>query len=157
MKTKDWIFKKESPKTFFWTRRLRFSTIPEVIQPKWKKKQSVVQFYVFFQNVPLDTEEAGVTTLPSVFCSESKLGENVTTVSFKQRFPQKVRLEMMKAKLTTLPISFEVAKMFHVMCGNDKKTLIFPTMYNFLSLFHWTRNGSFTILPNVFLLKFRNK
>ena len=38
IKTKDWFFKRESPKTFFWTRRLRFSTLPEVIQPNWKKR-----------------------------------------------------------------------------------------------------------------------
>ena len=31
------------------------------------KKKRIVQFLVFFQNFPLDTVEAGVTTLPSVF------------------------------------------------------------------------------------------
>ena len=55
----------------------------------------------------------------------------------------------MKAKLTTLAISFEVAKLFHIMCGNDKKIFIFPKKYNFPSLFHWTRKGSLIILPNV--------
>ena len=63
---------------------------------------------------------------PLFFCSESKNGENLKSVSFKLRFPQKVRLEMMKAKLTTLPNSFEVAKMFQIMCGNDKKLSFSP-------------------------------
>ena len=84
------------------------------------------------------------------FCSKSKHGENLKTVSFSLLFPQNVPLEMMNANLTTLPISFEVAKEFHIMCGNDKKTLIFPTRFNFSALLHWTRKGSLTILPKVF-------
>ena len=91
-----------------------------------------------------------MTTLPSVFCSKSKHGENLKTVSFSLLFPQNVPLEMMNANLTTLPISFEVAKEFHTMCGNDKKTLILPKRFNISALFHWTREGSFTIVPNVF-------
>ena len=83
------------------------------------------------------------------FCSESKHGENLKTVSFSLVFPQNVPLEMMNANLTTLPFSFEVAKEFHIMCGNDKKTLILPKRFNFSALFHWTREGSLTILPNV--------
>ena len=55
------------------------------------------------------------------FCSKSKHGENLKTFSFSLFFPQNVPLEMMNANLTTLPISFEVAKEFHIMCGNDKK------------------------------------
>ena len=114
------------------------------------EKKSIVHFLVFFQNVPLDTEEAGVTIWTNVFCSEPKLGENLKTVSFNLLFPQNVPLEMIIADLTTLPISFEVAKEFHIMCGNDKKTLIFPTRFNFSALLHWTRKGSLTILPKVF-------
>ena len=124
-KTKNWFLERKSPKMFFWTRILRFSTLPEIIQPFWKN-YSIVQNYVFFQNFPLDTEEAGVTTLPSVFCWESKHGENLETVSFSLFFPQNFPLEMMNANLTTLPISFEVAKEFHIMCGNDKKLWFSP-------------------------------
>ena len=40
IKTKDWFFKRDSPKTFFWTRRLRISNLPEVTQPNWKKEYS---------------------------------------------------------------------------------------------------------------------
>ena len=85
------------------------------------KKKRIVQFLVFFQNFPLDTVEAGVTTLPSVFCSESKIGENLKTVSFNLLLPQNVPLEMINDDLTILPISFECAIKFHIMCGNDKK------------------------------------
>ena len=66
IKTKNWFFERKSPKMFFWTRMLRFSTLQEIIQPNWKN-YIVVQNYVFFQNIPVVTEEAGVTTLPSVF------------------------------------------------------------------------------------------
>ena len=104
---------------FLWTRTLRFSTLPEIIQPSWKK-YSIVQNYVFFQNIPVDTEEAGVTTLPSVFCSESKNGENLKTVSFSLVFPQNVPLEILNANLTTLPTSFEIEEKFHILCGNDE-------------------------------------
>ena len=86
----------------------------------------MVQNYVFFQNIPVDTGEAGVTTLPSVFCSDSKHGENLKTVSFSLLFPQNVPLEMMNANLTTLPISFEVAIKFYIMCENDKKKWLSP-------------------------------
>ena len=41
-------------------------------------------------------------------------------------FPRNVTLEMMNANLATLPISFEVAKEFHIMCGNDKKLSFSP-------------------------------
>ena len=41
-------------------------------------------------------------------------------------FPRNVTLEMMNANLATLPISFEVAKEFHIMCGNNKKLWFFP-------------------------------
>ena len=85
------------------------------------KKKSIVHFLVFFQNVPLDTVEAGVTTLPSVPCSKSKLSENLKTFSFKLQCPQSDPSEMINADLTILPISFEVAIKFHIMCGNDKK------------------------------------
>ena len=50
--------------------------------PKLKQKSIIVRKYVFFQNVPLDADEAGVTILPSVFRSKSKHGENLKTVSF---------------------------------------------------------------------------
>ena len=149
IKIKNWFLERKSPKMFFWTRILRFSTLPEIIQPNWKN-YSIVQNYVFFQNFPLDTEEAGVTTLPSVFCWESKHGENLETVSFSLFFPQNFPLEVMNANLTSLPISFEVAKEFHIICRNDKKTLIFPKRFNFSALLHWTREGSLTILPIVF-------
>ena len=91
-----------------------------------------------------------MTTLPSVFCWKSKHGENLETDSFSLVFPQYVPLEMMNANLTTLPFSFEVAKEFHIMCGNYEKTLIFPERFNFPTLFHWTRKGSLTILLNDF-------
>ena len=90
------------------------------------EKKIIVRKYFFFQNVPFDAEEEGVTTLTSVFCSKSKHGENLKTVSFSLFFPQHVPLEMMNANLTTLPISFEVAKEFHIMCGNDKKFWFSP-------------------------------
>ena len=85
------------------------------------EKKIIVRKYFFFQNVLFDAEEEGVTNLTSVFCSNSKHGENLKTVSFSLLFPQNDPLEMMNANLTTLPISFEVAKEFHIMCGNDKK------------------------------------
>ena len=63
---KNWFFERKSPKMFFWTRILGFSTLPEIIQPNWKN-YSIVQNYVFFQNIPVVTEEAGMAILPSVF------------------------------------------------------------------------------------------
>ena len=91
------------------------------------------------------------------FCSESKHGENLNTVSFSLVFPHNVPLEMLNANLTTLPTSFEIEEKFYIMCGDDEKTLIFPKEFNFPTLFHWTRKGSLTILPKVFCPKFRNK
>ena len=91
-----------------------------------------------------------MTILPSVFCWRSKHGENLETVSFSLFFPQNVPLEMMKANLKTLPTSFEIEEKFHIMCGNDEKNFDFPQNFNFPTLFHWTRKGSSTILPNVF-------
>ena len=87
---------------------------------------------------------------PVFFCSVSKHGENLKTVSFSLVFPQNVPLEMMNANLTTLPLSFEIAIKFYIMCGNVKKNLFFPKRFNFPTLFHWTREGSLTILSNVF-------
>ena len=113
------------------------------------KKKCIVQFLVFFQNVTLDTVEAGVTTLPSVFCSEPKLGENLKTVSFNLLFPQNVPLEMMNATLTMLPISCEVAIKFQIMCGNDKD-FNFSHKVQHLTLFQWTRKWSLKIVPQVF-------
>ena len=72
IKTKELFFKRESPKTFFGTRRLRLSTLPEVIQTNWKKWRSF-QKSVRPQNVLLNAWEADVTTLPSVFCSNPNL------------------------------------------------------------------------------------
>ena len=66
IKTKNWFFERKSPKMFFWTRILRFSTLPEIIHPNLKN-YSIVPNYVFFQNIPVVTEEAGVTTSLSVF------------------------------------------------------------------------------------------
>ena len=68
---------------------------------------------------------------PVFLCSESKHGENLKFVSFSLVFPRNVPLEMMNANLTTLPISFEVAKEFHIMCGNDKKLWFSPRGSNF--------------------------
>ena len=34
-----------------------------------------------------------------------------------------------------------------------QETFIFPTRFNFSALFHWTREGSLSILPNVFCPK----
>ena len=87
---------------------------------------------------------------PVFFCLESKHGENLKIVSFSLVFAQNVPSEMMNANLTTLPISFEVAIKFYIKCGNDKKSLIFSKNFNFPTLFHWTRKGSLTIMPNVF-------
>ena len=148
IKTQNWFFERKSPKIFLWTRVMRFSTLPEIIQPNWKI-YSIVQNYVFFQKIPVVTEEAGVTTIPTVFLLGVKSGWESKTVSFSLVFPQIVPLEMMNANLTTLPFSFEVAKEFHIMCGN-KTTLILPNRFNFSALFHWTGEGSLTILPNVF-------
>ena len=67
-----------------------------------------------------------MTILPSVLCWKSKHGENMETVSFSLVFPQSVPLELMNDNLTTLPTSFEIEEKFHIMCGNDEKTLIFP-------------------------------
>ena len=49
---KKLIFKRKSPKMIFWTRRLRFSTLPEINQPNWKKRS--FQNTVLLQKVPLD-------------------------------------------------------------------------------------------------------
>ena len=71
---KKLIFQRKSPKMFFWTRILRSSTLPEVFQTNWKKIVYNSKFCFFFQNIPVDSEEAGVTTLPSVFArSQSKV------------------------------------------------------------------------------------
>ena len=113
------------------------------------EKKSIVQFLVFFQNVPLDTEESGVTTLHSVFCSESKLGENLKTVSFNLLFPQNVPLELMNANLTILPISLEVAIKFHIMCGNDKD-FNFSHKVQLLTLFHWHVKAVWKLCHKVF-------
>ena len=113
------------------------------------KKKSIVQFLVFFQNVPLDTVGAGVTTLPSVFCSEPKLGENLKTVSFNLLFPQNVPLEMMNATLTMLPISCEVVIKFQIMCGNDEY-FNFSHKVQLLTVLHWTRKSTLKIVPQGF-------
>ena len=34
---KKLFFQRKSPKMFFWTRRLRLSTLPEIIQPNWNR------------------------------------------------------------------------------------------------------------------------
>ena len=86
---------------------------------------------------------------PVFFCSESKHGENLKTVSFSLVFPQNVPLEMLKANMTTLPTSFEIEEKFHIICGKDEKNLIFPKRFKFPTLFLCTRKGSLTILPNV--------
>ena len=74
-----------------------------------------------------------MTTLPRVFfCSESKRGENLKTVSFSLVFPQNVPLKMMNDNLRTLPVWFEFAIKFNRMCGNDKKKNSFsPKSTNF--------------------------
>ena len=87
------------------------------------------------------------------FCSESKHGDNLQTVSFSLVFPQNVPLELMNANLTTLPTSFETEEKFHILCGNDEKPLIFRKSFYFPTLFHWTRKGTLTILSNVFCPK----
>ena len=148
IETKNWFFRTQSPMVFFWTRRLPSSTLPEIIQPNWKKGK--VQNYVFFRTFP-STPRKQVWQLYLVFfCSESNNGENLKTVSFSLVFPQNVPLELMNANLTNLPTSFSIEKKLHIMCGNHEKTLILPKTFNFPTLFHWTRKGSLTILPNVF-------
>ena len=63
---------------------------------------------------------------PVFFCSVSKHGENLKTVLVSLVFPQNVPLEMMNANLTTLPLSFEFAIKFYIMCGNVKKIRFSP-------------------------------
>ena len=63
---------------------------------------------------------------PLFFARSQNMVKISKTVSFSLLFPQNVPLEMMNANLTTLPISFEVAKEFHIMYGNDKKLWFSP-------------------------------
>ena len=99
-------------KTYFWKEsRQKCSSGhvdcgPQVYRNSFSQieKKSIVQNFVFFQNIPVDTEEADETILSSVFCSESKHGENLRTVSLNLLFPQNVPLEMMNANLTTLQV-----------------------------------------------------
>ena len=88
IKTKNWFFERKSPKMFFWTRILRFSTLPENIQPNWEI-YSIVQNYVFFQTIPVVTEEAGVTTLPSVFLLGVKTWWKSENCFIQSSFPSK--------------------------------------------------------------------
>ena len=103
-----------------------------------------------FRTFPSTPRKQVCQLYPVFFCSESKHGEKLKTVSFSVVFPQNVPLEMMNANLTTLPLSFEFAVKFYIMCGNVKKILFSPKRFSFPTLFHWTREGSLTILPNVF-------
>ena len=93
---------------------------------------------------------------PVFFCSETKHGEKLQTVSFSLVFPQNVPLEMMNANLTTLPISFEVAIKFYIKCGNDKKICFSPKS----STFQHCSTGHLKAVYHPakrFLPKFRNK
>ena len=83
------------------------------------------------------------------FLPKSKLIENLKNFSFKLLCPQNVPLEMMNANLTILPISFEVAIKFHIMCGNDK-VFNFSHKVQLLTLFHLTRKSSLKIVPQGF-------
>ena len=53
-----------------------------------EKKQRSFQNSVLLQIVPLDAWEADVTTLPLLFCSKSKHGENLKSFSFKLLCPK---------------------------------------------------------------------
>ena len=44
IKRKNRFFKRKSPKIFFWIRRLRFSTAPDVIHPNWEKDHLKIRF-----------------------------------------------------------------------------------------------------------------
>ena len=102
-----------------------------------------------FRKVP-STPRKQVWQLYAVFFfSESKLGESLKTVSFNLLFPQNVPLDKINADLTILPISFEVAIKFHIMCGNDKD-FNFSHKVQFLTLFHRTRKSTLKIVPQGF-------
>ena len=125
IKTKNWFFKTKSPKTFFWTRKLRFSTLPEIIQPIWKKIEFCSKL-CFLSEHSRRHRGSRCDNSTQCFCSKSKHGENLKTVSFSLVFPQNVPLEVMNANLTALPLSFEFAIKFYIMCGNVKKICFSP-------------------------------
>ena len=88
------------------------------------------------------------------FLLKSKLIENLKSFSFKLLCPQNVPLEMMNANLTILPISFEVAIKFHIMCAKDKD-FNFPHKVQLLTLFHWTRKSGLKNVPQGFRSNFK--
>ena len=90
------------------------------------------------------------------FLLKSKHIENLKSFPFKLLCLQNAPLEMMNANWTIVPISFEVAIKFHIMCGNDKKVWFSPrsTTFYHCFTFHWTLKGILTILPNVFCSNF---
>ena len=78
---KKLIFQRKSPEVFFWTRRLRFSSLPEIYQPNWKKIEYSSKLRFFSENSrrPRGSKCDNST---QCFCSKSKHGENLKTVSF---------------------------------------------------------------------------
>ena len=120
IKTKNWFFRKKVAGIFLLDTWIVVLNSTENHSAKLKKIEFSSKLCFLSESSPRH-RRSRCDNSTQCFCSNSKHGENLKTVSFSLLFPQNVPLEMMNANLTTLPISFEVAKEFHIMCGNDKK------------------------------------
>ena len=90
---------------------------------------------------PPETQEAGLITLPSSFCSKSeRMNKNLEVFSNKLCIPQHVPPETKNALLKTLAISIvTVPKKFRLKCANDIEILILLVSNFFLEMLLWTR------------------
>ena len=100
--------------------------------------------FKFLQIASLDNWNAGLTFLPVVVCSKSKIDENFETFPRKPLFPQHVPPEKTKALLTALPISFvRVTMKYHLKCESNNLKMIFPKKWTFLHNVHWVCKKQF--------------
>ena len=136
------------------------TTRPIVFHSKSQIKIINVSYkkYFFLKNVALEASSKCLTNLPSVFCSESKVGTNRIPLWDEPLFPQRVPLHTTKAVFKSAEsFSLKVQKLFFTnsLCWNS---VFFPRIFLWTSRLHFWQpsQGLLSVVPRKVALFLEN-